>query len=105
MWRKRNHYSLVVSVQIGAATQEISLENPQKTKNKFPIWPSHSLVYAQKTSYSTDTRSVMLIAVLPIHRKQKQPTCPSTDECIILLLYIVFLLLIMITLNTFTCLS
>lgn len=41
LWRKRSHYTLVVHMQIGADTLEISLENPQKTKNKCPIWPSY----------------------------------------------------------------
>ena len=33
MWRKMNPHTLLVGLQIGTATMEISMEAPRKTKN------------------------------------------------------------------------
>lgn len=45
--------------------------------------PYHSFAHAQRTSYSTDTCSVMFIAALfTIARKCNQPKCLLTDEWI-----------------------
>ena len=40
MWRKRNSFPLLVGMQTGAATVEISVETPQKIKNRSAFWPS-----------------------------------------------------------------
>jgi hypothetical protein len=34
MWRKRNHYTLVVGMQISPTTMESSMEIPQKTRDR-----------------------------------------------------------------------
>mgnify|MGYP006951406063 CR=1 FL=1 len=41
MQRKRNLHTLLVGLQIGAATMETSMEIPQKTKNWVTIWSSN----------------------------------------------------------------
>ena len=41
MWRKGNPCSLLVGMQIGAATVESSIEIPQKIKNGSAFWPSN----------------------------------------------------------------
>ena len=42
MWRKGNPHTLLVRLQIGAATVENSMEIPQKIKNRTTTWSSNS---------------------------------------------------------------
>ena len=42
MWRKMKPHSLLVRMEIGAATMENSMEIPQKIKNRTIIWSSNS---------------------------------------------------------------
>ena len=41
MWRKGNPLTLLVGMQVGAATLENSVEVPQKVKNKATLQPSN----------------------------------------------------------------
>ena len=41
MWRKGDPQTLLVGMQIGAATVGSSMEIPQKIKNESAIWPSN----------------------------------------------------------------
>jgi hypothetical protein len=44
MQEKRNPHTLVVEMYIGATTMEISMEIPQKPKNKLILCPHHSIL-------------------------------------------------------------
>lgn len=61
---------------------EITVENSQQAKNKSPVLPSRGICPKDLTHYTTDTCSVIFIAVLfTIAWKWKQPICPSIDKC------------------------
>lgn len=75
--RKREDIQLV-----GAATVEVTVEVPQKARNRSTIWPS-CITLGPKGLYIHfwDTCSSMFTdTLLTIDRKWKQPRCPSTNK-------------------------
>ena len=87
MWRKRNHFALLVEMQTGAATVESNMEIPQKNLNGSAFDSGIPLleIYLkkQKTLISKNISTFMFIAALfTITNIWKQPKCPSVDEWI-----------------------
>jgi hypothetical protein len=87
MWRKRNTPPLLVGLQAGTTTLEISLAVPQKighsSTGRSSIYPKNA------PTYNKDTCSTMFIATLfIITRSWKEPRCPSTEERIQKMWYI-----------------
>jgi hypothetical protein len=93
MWRKRNTPPLLVGLQAGTTTLEISLTVPQKidivlttgesSYNTLGIYPKDA------PTYNKDTCSSMFIAALfIIARIWKQHRCHSTEEWIHKMWYI-----------------
>ncbi|EDL87405.1 rCG45338, isoform CRA_b [Rattus norvegicus] len=80
IWRKRNTLSLLVGLQAGTTTLEISLEVPQKTGYSTTRGPSCTVlgIYPKVTpTFNKDTCSTMFIAALfLIARIWKEPRCP-----------------------------
>ena len=68
VWRKGNPNTVLVGMQIGAATMENSMEVPQKIKHRTTIQPSNSTpgIYSKKmkTLIRKDTCTPMCIAAL-----------------------------------------
>ena len=92
MWRKRNTPPLLVGLQAGTVTLEISLSIPQKighsttgrSRNSSPGYIPEDVSTGNK-----DTCSTMFIAALfIIARSWKEPRCPSTEEWIQKMWYI-----------------
>ena len=70
---------------------ENSMEIPLRTRNKSTIRPSNPTtgIYLEKTTILKDICTPVLIeAIFPAARTQKQPKCPWKDEWIKKLLYI-----------------
>ena len=64
VWRKWNPPTLLVGMEIGAATVENSMEVPQKTKNNWdPAIPLLG-IYPDKTLIQKDTCTPMSMAAL-----------------------------------------
>ena len=64
MWRKGNLRSLLVGVQIGAATMENIMEFLQKIKNGTALWPSDSTSgYLPEDSQNTYSKKYMQLYV------------------------------------------
>jgi hypothetical protein len=87
MWRKRNTPPLLVGLQAGTTTLEISLVVPQKTGHTvLPEDLAISLLGIYPEDVPTDNKdtcSTMFIAALfIIARSWKEPRCPSTEEWI-----------------------
>ena len=87
MWGKRYTHTLLVGLQISAATLESSMEIPQKVGMDPPFDPAIPLLglYAKdlKSAYYRDTATSMFIAAqFTIARLWNQPRCPSIDEWI-----------------------
>jgi hypothetical protein len=90
MWRKRNTPPLLVGLQAGTITLEISLAVPQKTGHSttvLPVDPAIPLlgipllgIYPEDVpTGNKDTCYTMFIAALfIIARSWKGPRCPST---------------------------
>jgi hypothetical protein len=78
---RRNTYSLLVGVQTGSTTMEISVGVPQKLKMELPQDPAIPLLgMYQKTVYILPKRpcsSVLTAALFIRARNWKQPRCPS----------------------------
>jgi hypothetical protein len=92
MWRKRNSPLLLVGLQAGTNTPEISLAVPQKIGHS-TTWRSSNTtpgIYPEDVpTCNKDTFSTMLIAALFIKdRSWKDPRCPSTEEWIQKMWYI-----------------
>jgi hypothetical protein len=84
MWRKRNTPPLLVGLQTGTTTLEISLAVPQ-----VPSIPLLGIYPKEATTYSKDTCSTMFITTLfIIDRSWKQLRCPSTEEWVLKMRYI-----------------
>jgi len=92
MWRKRNTPPLLVGLQTGTTTLEISLEVPQKLDITLPedpaipllgICPKDALTY---NKYSCST--IFIAAWFIIARSWKEPRCPSTKAWIQKMWYI-----------------
>ena len=68
MWRERNPFTLLVGIQIGAATVEHNMEIPQKLKMDLPFDPEIPLLgIYQKESKTLSQKNLsvpMFIAVL-----------------------------------------
>jgi hypothetical protein len=89
---KEEHSSLLVGLQAGTTTLEISLVVPQKIAVVIPEDPTIPLlgIYAKDApTYNKDICSTMFItALFIIARSWKQPRCPSTEEWIQKMWYI-----------------
>jgi hypothetical protein len=80
MWRKRNTAPLMVGLQAGTTTLEISLLVPQKTDpaiSLLGVYPK-DVPTCKKATCST----MFITAIFIIARSWKQPKCPSTEEWI-----------------------
>jgi hypothetical protein len=78
MWRKRNTLPLLVGMQAGTTTLEISLVFPQKIGPEDPAIPFLGIY-----PYNKDTCSTMfIVSLFIISRSWKEPRCPSTEEWI-----------------------
>jgi len=64
MWRKRNTPPLLVGLQDGTTTLEISLEVPQKTKAipLLGIYPNDSPTYKKDTCFTMFMAALFIIA-------------------------------------------
>ena len=88
MWRKGNPPTLLVEMQIGAATVENSMEFSQKTKNWTTMWPRNSIPGHISQTKQNKTKALIqkdkctsMFTVLFTNAKiWKQPKCPSTGE-------------------------
>jgi hypothetical protein len=85
MWQNRNPYILLVGMEISSTTIEVSMEIPQKAKDRTAYDPVILLlgIYPKKykTVYNKDTCTLMFITELfTITKLWKQPRCPITDE-------------------------
>jgi hypothetical protein len=81
MWRKRNTPPLLVELQAGKTTLEISLTIPQKTGHEDPVIPLLGIYPKDDLTNNKDTYSTMFIAALfIIARNWKEPRCPSTEK-------------------------
>ena len=89
MWGKRHTFTLLVELQIGAATLESSMEIPQETWND-PVIPLLGIYPKNlKSAYYSDTATSMLTAVqFTIAKLWNQSRCPPTDEWIKKMWYI-----------------
>ena len=59
-WRKGNPFALLVGMQTGAATVEISIEIPQKIKNGTVLCPSNSISwYISKETLNSNFKRYM----------------------------------------------
>ena len=85
-WRKRNTPPLLVGLQAGTTTLEISLVVPQKIHIVLPEDPAMPLLGIYPEDASTcnkDICSTIFIAALFVTaRSWKEPRCPSTEEWI-----------------------
>jgi hypothetical protein len=92
MWRKRNTPPLMVGLQAGTTTLEISLTVPHKFGQVLPDDPAIPLlgIYTEDSpTHNKDTCSTVFITTLfIITRSWKQPRCPSTEEWIQKMWYI-----------------
>jgi hypothetical protein len=92
MWGKRNTPSLLVGLQAGTSTLEISLLGPQKIRHNIPGRSSIPFLGIYPKDASTcnkDTCFTMFIAALfIIARSWKEPRCPSAEEWIQKMRYI-----------------
>ena len=92
MWGKRHTHTLLVELQIGAATLESSMEIPQKSPYP-PFDPAIPLLglypKALKSAYYSDVATSMFTAAqFTIARLWNQPRCPSINKWIKKLWYI-----------------
>jgi hypothetical protein len=92
MWRKRNTPPLLVGLQTGTSTLDISLAVHQKIGHSTTRDPTVPLlgIYPENVPTSKkDTCSTMFIAALfIIARSWKEPRCLSTEEWIQKMWYI-----------------
>jgi hypothetical protein len=92
MWRKRNTPPLLVGLQTGTTTLEISLEVLQKIGHISTGRSSNTspgLYPEDVPTCNKDACSTMFIAALfIIARSWKEPRCPSTEEWIQKMWYI-----------------
>ena len=82
MWRKRNTPPLLVEMQVGTTTLEISLSVPQKT-GQDPDIPFLGIYQEDSLACNKDACFTRFIAALfIIARSWKGPRCPSVEEWI-----------------------
>ena len=86
MWRKRYTPPLLVGMQVGTTTLEITLVVHQKTVHNTSRGPAKPLlgIYPEDSrACNKDTCSTMFIAdLIIIARSWKEPRCPSMEEWI-----------------------
>ena len=84
--RKRKTPPLLVGLQSGTTTLEVSLALPQKTEHNTTWGPSYTTpghIPKDTPTYNKDTCSTVFIATLfIIARSWKQPIYPSVEEWI-----------------------
>jgi hypothetical protein len=90
MWRKRNTPLLLVGLQAGTTTLEISLAVPQKIGlPEYPAIPLLGIYPEDVPTCNKDTCSTMFtVALFIIAKSWKEPRCPSTEEWIQKMSYI-----------------
>jgi hypothetical protein len=90
MWRKRNTPPLLVGLQAGTTTLEISLMAPQKIEHSATGRSSNTTPHPEDApTCNKDTCSTMFIATLFIMaRSWEEPRYPSTEEWIQKMWYI-----------------
>ena len=92
MWKKRNTPPLLVGLQAGTTTLEISLMVPQKTghlTSRGPCYTTPGHIPEDSPACNKNICSTMFIAALfIIGRIWKEPRCPSTEEWIPKMWYI-----------------
>ena len=87
MWRKGNPLTLLVGMQVGAATLENSVEISQEIKNRASYDPAIALlgIYPKDTDV-VKRRAICtpmsIAAMATVTKLWKEPRCPSTDEWI-----------------------
>ena len=87
MWRKGNPSALLVGMQTGVATVEISMEFPQKTKNGTPFDPAVPLLGLYPKNPKSPIQKnlctpVFIAGLFAIAKRWTQPKCPSVNEWI-----------------------
>ena len=91
LWRKGNPFPLLVGLQTGAATVEINMEFPQKTKDRklieLPFDPVIPLLGLKPKNPETIIEKnlctpMFMAALFTIPKCWKQPKCPSVNEWI-----------------------
>ena len=87
MWRKGNPFSMLVGMQIGAATVVSSMEIPQKIKNRSAFWPSNSTCGniskgTQNSNWKNISTPMFIATLFTVTKIQKQTKCPLIDEWI-----------------------
>jgi hypothetical protein len=84
MWRKRNTLPLLVGLQTGTTTLEISLAVPQRIGHSSTGRSSNTSpgIYPDDVpTFNKDTCSTVFLATLIIiARSWKEPRCPSTEQ-------------------------
>ena len=85
IWRKGKTCTLLVGMQIGAATMENSVEVPQKTKDRVTIWSSnYTAGYTFKGNKNINSEIYMHHSfhrsLFTIANIRKQTKWPATDE-------------------------
>jgi hypothetical protein len=89
IWRKRNTSPLLLVLQTGTTTLEISLAVLQKTEHSTTAIPLLGIYPEDAPTCNKNTCSTMFIAALfIIARSWKEPRCPSTEEWIQKMWYI-----------------
>jgi hypothetical protein len=86
MWRKRNTPPLLIGLEAGTTSLEISLAVPQKmghSSTRNPAIPLLGIYPKDAPTCNLDTCSTMFIAVLfTIARSWKEPRCLLAEEWI-----------------------
>jgi hypothetical protein len=84
MWKKRDTPPLLVELQTGTATLEISVVVPQKTGHSTTLGPRLPFlgIYPKHApTYNNETCSTMFIVELLLKaRSWKESRCPLTEE-------------------------
>ena len=93
IWRKRNALKLLVGLQVGTTTLEISLAvfltKLDIILSEVLVIPLLGMYPKDVPTYNKDTCFTMFLAALfIITRSWKQPRCPSTEEWIKKIWYI-----------------
>ena len=86
-WRKGNPLTLLVGMQVGAASLENSVEILKKIKIELPYDPAIALlgIYPKDTDVVKRRMigtPVFIAAMATVAKLWKEPRCPSTDEWI-----------------------
>ena len=84
MWSKENICTLLVGMQIGAATVESSMEVPQKIKNGTALWPNNStagnMLKETQNTNSEYMAPIFTAAIFTIAKIWMQPKSPLVNE-------------------------